>query len=127
MKTFLFAGGQHHGKMLPICEQSIREAAEVYAISRSRPYAGYRLVAIRLREAGTRFCAVREPAKLSTDRLSMLLLDAMAIALDACEHALGRAIKLKRPIPRNASLPDDPGRPGERNESAVAAYFPLSE
>ena len=109
----LFVGGQHHGKMLPVCELSLKDPflPVLQAETSLTPYAGYHLHRLDLAGGGTRILAVHEACR---HRGQAEAIDALATALEDCERVLRTYRRTGRFVPRNSALDDEPGKPAKR-------------
>lgn len=112
MQYFLFIGGQHHGSMLPVCDQSLRDTFNPPRPSElGRSYCGYRQVRIRLAGGGDRLFFVNEKYVDNRQLLANHLVDGLCAALDNYERVIAHyKDNPRRILPLNEALYDERGR-----------------
>ena len=119
-QTFLFVGGEHHGKMLPISEKSLAafaagdSNAELRGPGSERAYVGYRLYRFSYGGRGCRIVAMTQPIFAAGDTVFLRRLShALFEALDNYERVLTLSPPERR-VPLNVALDDEPETPGKR-------------
>ena len=111
MQTYLFVGGQHHGKMLPVADET---ACPLRPSEGDRPYPGYRMSRLDLLGGGCRLFAIHESYTFLRERRDVYLTDALAVCLENHERVLRHFEQRRQWIPLNEVLDDEQGVPGRR-------------